>query len=70
MYWRYRRAGDTIRIGGMTRQVRELFRSLGLSDAERKCYPVVCDEKGPLWVPGFPPRDDAVGEDAVLVLQK
>ncbi len=58
LYWRYRRAGDTVRLGGMTRKVKELLRALGLSEQARAAYPIVCDEKGPVWVPGYPVRDD------------
>ena len=58
LYWRYRREGDALRIGGMTRRVKELLRGLGLSAAQRAVYPIVCDEKGPIWVPGYPVRDD------------
>ena len=71
LYWRYRREGDTLRLGGMTRKVKELLRALGLTEAQRAEYPIVCDQKGPLWVPGYPVRDDmrAVNGDACCFLQ-
>ncbi len=67
LYWRYRAPGDTLRLGGMTRRVKELLRALGLSEAERAVYPVVCDEKGPIWVPGYPVRDDLRPEEGEQV---
>lgn len=70
LYWRYRIAGDTLRLGGMTRRVGELLRALGLSEAERATHPIVCDDRGPLWVPGYAVRDDMrpkTGEDACFL---
>ena len=54
---RSRRAGDAYRTGGMTRIVRRLFSSAHLPRELRTLLPVVCDEGGILWVPGFGVRD-------------
>ncbi len=58
LFWRFRLPGDTIRFGGMTRQVKKLLWQTGLSPKERDRLPIACDENGPLWIPGFPVRDD------------
>ncbi|MBE6637914.1 MAG: tRNA lysidine(34) synthetase TilS [Ruminococcaceae bacterium] len=62
LYWRYRQPSDTIRIGGMTRRIKKLLWQTGLSPAMRNTLPIVCDDMGPLWVPGFPARDDINGD--------
>ena len=49
--------GDAYRAGGMTRRVRRLLSSLHLSPAWRAVYPLLCDDVGILWVPGFGVRD-------------
>lgn len=54
---RCRRAGDAYRYGGMTRRVRRLISSSRFDSALRALLPVVCDERGILWVPGFGVRD-------------
>jgi hypothetical protein len=54
---RSRRAGDAYRTGGMTRVVRRLFSSAHLSRALRSLLPIVYDDRGILWVPGFGVRD-------------
>lgn len=54
---RSRRAGDAYRYGGMTRRVRRLVSSSHFDSALRALLPVVCDERGILWVPGFGVRD-------------
>lgn len=71
VYLRFRRAGDTVRFGGMTRSVKKLLNAAGIPPEARGCLPVVCDDAGILWIPGFPPRDaDAVppgcGRDGYL----
>lgn len=54
---RSRRAGDAYRTGGMTRIVRRLYSSAHLSRELRTLLPVVYDDAGILWVPGFGVRD-------------
>ena len=51
------RPGDQYRYGGMTRRVRRLLSARHLAPALRAAYPIVCDEKGVLWVPGFGVRE-------------
>ena len=54
---RYRRAGDTYSIGGMTKKVKKLFSDKKLTSRERSALPVLYDDEGIVWIPGFPPRD-------------
>ena len=54
---RTRREGDTFRYGGMTRRVRKLLTELKLTADEKTCLPILCDESGIVWIPGFPLRD-------------
>ena len=49
--------GDLYRFGGMTRKVRKLLNAKKLTSREKELYPVVCDDLGILWIPGFPPRE-------------
>ncbi|MCQ2386351.1 MAG: tRNA lysidine(34) synthetase TilS [Clostridia bacterium] len=63
LYVRSRKEGDTLYYGGMTHKVKKLFSDAGIPPSERPYVPVVCDEKGILWIPGFPPR--AADEEAI-----
>ncbi len=55
---RTRLPGDLYRYGGMTREVKKLFQAKKLTDAVRSSLPVLTDENGIVWIPGFPPRDE------------
>ncbi len=58
LHIRYRRPGDTCRIGGMTRKVKKLFIDRKLTAEEKALLPLLCDGDGEiLWIPHFPPRD-------------
>lgn len=54
---RTRAEGDTIRYGGMTRRVKKLFSDRKLPLAVRDTLPILLDDDGIFWLPGFPPRD-------------
>lgn len=54
---RTRTEGDTIRYGGMTRRVKKLFSDRKLPLIVRNTLPILLDDDGILWLPGFPPRD-------------
>ncbi|MBQ8174597.1 MAG: tRNA lysidine(34) synthetase TilS [Clostridia bacterium] len=54
---RTRREGDSYVCGGMTRRVRRLMTDAKIPHVLRRILPVVCDESGILWVPGFGVRD-------------
>lgn len=54
---RTRIAGDTIRYGGLTRRVKTLLSDRKLPLAVRDALPVVTDDAGIVWLPGFPLRD-------------
>lgn len=58
LYVRGYRDGDRYVMGGMTRRVRKLLWQAGVPSHKRERYPIICDEKGPLILPGFSPRDD------------
>jgi len=60
-FLRFRRAGDTVRFGGMTRDVRKLLAAAGYAAGRRPLVPLFCDEAGVVWVPGYPARDGARG---------
>lgn len=62
LYIRSCKAGDTLRYGGMTRKLKKLFSAAGIPAEKRGSVPVLCDEKGIVWVPGFGVRDDRMGE--------
>ncbi len=64
---RTRRAGDAYRYGGMTRRVRRLMADAQMPLSLRATLPLVYDEAGIVWVPGFGVRDDdANGEQGGL----
>ncbi len=67
---RHRRSGDTYRFGHMTRKVKKLFIDNKMTSEQKNFIPIVCDDDGILWIPGFPPRDgtEAVSKDCVDVI--
>ncbi len=57
VFVRFRRGGDSIRTGGMTRSVKKMLNEARLTPAERTRLPIICDGSGILWIPGLPHRD-------------
>lgn len=57
LYVRNRREGDTYFIGGHHKKVKKLFCDSKVPAFERDKIPLVCDDEGILWIPGFPARD-------------
>ncbi len=58
LFIRYRRDGDSYYYGGMTHKLKKLFNDKKIPVLERDTLPILCDQKGILWVPGFGVRDD------------
>ena len=54
---RGRSPGDTYRFGGMTRKVKKLFCDKKIPAEKRGSVPLVTDNDGIVWIPGFPLRD-------------
>ncbi|MBR6807826.1 MAG: tRNA lysidine(34) synthetase TilS [Clostridia bacterium] len=70
---RVRRNGDLFRYGGMTHKVKKIFSENKLSAIQRRTLPIVCDDNGILWIPGFPLRDGTYsgnGDTVYLVCLK
>ena len=57
MFARNKRDGDFYRYGKMTHKLKKLFNDAKLSQKQRQTIPVICDEDGILWVPGFSVRE-------------
>lgn len=60
LYLRPKRDGDTVYYGGMTHKLKKLFSDRKIPASKRKKIPILCDDKGVVWVPGFGVRDDGV----------
>ncbi len=58
LFLRHRREGDSYYYGGMTHKLKKLFNDKKIPLQERELIPILCDEKGIVWVPGFGVRDD------------
>ena len=54
---RSKNIGDAYKFKGMTRKLKKLFNERGISQKDRATLPVICDESGIIWVPGFDPSD-------------
>ncbi len=63
LYLRPKKDGDTIYYGGMTHKLKKLFNDRKIPLSERRRLPILCDNRGVLWVPGFGVRDDAVEKE-------
>lgn len=59
IYVRSKEEGDSYNYGGMTRKLKKLFNDKKIPKGERVSIPVICDNQGIVWVPGFGVRDDA-----------
>ena len=44
----------------MTRKIKTLFSDLKIPKDKRRYIPLLCDDKGIVWVPGIGVRDDGV----------
>ena len=58
LYIRPRTDGDTIYYGGITRKLKKLFTDAKIPQSLKKSIPILCDDRGVVWVPGFGVRDD------------
>ena len=58
LYIRSKMDGDTIYYGGMTHKLKKLFSDRKVPASKRKQIPILCDDKGVVWVPGCGVRDD------------
>lgn len=63
LYLRPKKDGDTIYYGGMTHKLKKLFSDRKIPVSKRKRIPILCDDNGVVWVPGFGVRDDCVPEE-------
>lgn len=59
LYVRTKKDGDSYYYGGMTRKVKKLFCDKKIPLNIREKIPVIADEKGIVWIPGFGVRDDS-----------
>lgn len=57
IYLRSRLAGDKIRTGGVSKDVRKLFSEKKIPVEERENYPVLCDDDGIFFIPCVAYRD-------------
>lgn len=63
LYLRPKKDGDTVFYGGMTHKLKKLFSDRKIPLSKRERIPILCDDKGVLWVPGFGVRDDGASKD-------
>lgn len=60
---RQRRAGDRIRLGGMSKSVKKLMCDKKIPLELREKLPVICDENGIVAIPLLATRDGAVAKN-------
>ncbi len=61
LYVRNKKDGDSYRYGNMTHKLKKLFNDKKLSEKEKKTIPIICDDDGIVWVPGFSVRNEEKG---------
>ena len=49
--------------GGMTRKVKKLLSERKIPLSRRDRLPVICDDSGIIWIPGFPAKDGYEAKD-------
>lgn len=58
IFIRNRKVGDAYRYGGMTHKVKRQYNDAKLSQEEKDRLPILFDDNGIIWIPGFPVRND------------
>lgn len=66
LFWRSRREGDTLYLGGMTRKLRKLYNQKQIPARLRDRLPLLCDAEGVVWAPFVGARDGAEDERSDL----
>lgn len=69
LYVRNKRDGDTCYWGGLTRKLKKLFNDKKIPTDMRSRIPILCDESGVVWVPGFGVRDDGGNNDFYIKIR-
>ncbi len=64
LYLRSKKDGDTVYYGGMTHKIKKLFSDAKIPRSKRGLIPILCDDSGVVWVPGFGVRDDGVPKES------
>lgn len=54
---RYKNNGDVCFYSGHTHKLKRMFSDKKLTEREKELYPILYDDDGVIWVPGYPPRD-------------
>ena len=67
MYVRARQNGDSYRYSGMTHKLKKVFNDRGIPPIYRERFPILCDDKGIVWVPGLGVRDDGAKGSSLIV---
>jgi tRNA(Ile)-lysidine synthase len=57
MYLRTKQDGDSYFYGGINRKLKKLFIDKKIHKSKRPYLPIIADDSGILWIPGFPLRD-------------
>ncbi len=63
LFIRNKRDGDACFWGGMTHKLKKLFNDRKIPVPMRSKIPILCDEAGIVWLPGFGVRDDGGKSD-------
>ena len=63
LYLRPKKDGDTVFYSGITHKLKKLFSDRKIPVSKRKLLPILCDDTGVVWVPGFGVRDDGVPKE-------
>lgn len=63
LYLRPKKDGDTVFYGGITHKMKKLYSDRKIPVSIRPFIPLLCDDKGVVWAPGFGVRDDVKDKD-------
>ena len=66
MFLRHRNEGDAYYYGNVTHKLKKILNDKKIPLQKREKIPILCDEKGIVWVPGFGVRDDGGSADEAL----
>ena len=58
LYLRPKKDGDTVFYGGITHKMKKLYNDRKIPVSLRPFIPLLCDDRGVVWAPGFGVRDD------------
>lgn len=67
VHFRFRRSGDLIPVGGITKTLKKLLNEKKIPPEKRSRLPILCDGAGILWIPGVYARVPETDGETIFI---